>query len=57
MSNKTARIDFVELGFTVIAEPNDYHVDYRIYDHDGYDCDTGAPFFSQERRRRLPRPS
>jgi len=36
---------FMELGFTVVAEPNEYHVDYTVYDHDGVNVEDNSPRF------------
>ena len=46
---------FKELAFTVVATPNEYYVDYKIYDHEGGD-DKGNYLFHKKGADDYPNP-
>jgi hypothetical protein len=46
---------FKDLGFTVLAKPESHHVDYVIYDHEGFD-DQGNPLFPKANSSVSPDP-
>ena len=45
---KIVRKDFNNLGFTVIAEISDYHVDYYIYEQEGIMADGKVLFHKKD---------
>jgi hypothetical protein len=46
---------FEELGYSIVAEPCEYRVEYTIYQHDGYE-ENGTPLFHRKDADGYPNP-